>query len=462
MIALSPRRTILYLSRGGFTLVLTFLLSLFFFNNGRISKKEWVVSAAFILLWLAMEYWGKLNNSALKNELSRQISNHIKAYAVFIVLVFLFYFIIPDTMPKRSGLIGILIGIPILSIAINFLLFKLLSRTNYSTENIKYALVAGVGKVAKNVEMEIYAQHVPGYQIKGFINCRRNEVCTVGEEKVVSDLKNINEYLKSNPVDEIVIASPGKLSSSEIQTILTAADYHGIRVKYILDYHEIFGKNYKITRFGQIDAVNIRQLPVDGKFASFIKNSFDRVFSFFALLLLSPVFILLAILIKLESPGPVLYCPVRIGKSGKPFKLYKFRSMRGSDNTSGGTLSTSKNDPRITPLGKILRKYSLDELPQFINVFLGEMGVVGPRPHRRYLNQQLQESEIKYMVRHYVKPGITGWAQVNGWRGPTDTEEQKRQRTIHDLWYCENWSFWLDIKIIYLTLFSKKVHHSAF
>lgn len=462
MIALTPKRTVLHLSKGGLTLILTFLVSLYFFRDGKNSKFEWIVSAIFIFLWLAIEYWGKLYIAGLNKEFRREIFNHLKAYTTFVILVFLFYFFVPDTMPKRSGWIIILVGIPVLSITINFLLIKFLSGLNSSEKNTKFTLVAGVGDVAKNVQDQIFAQRMPGYQIKGFINCKRNEVCTVGEEKVVVNLKHIHEYLKSNAVDEIVIASPGKLTPAEIQQILSAADYHGIRVKYILDYHEIFGKNYKITRIGQIDVVNIRELPVDGKFASFIKNSFDKLFSLFALLFLSPVFLAIALLIKLDSPGPVFYCPIRVGKSGKPFKLYKFRSMRGNDASSGGKLSTMKDDPRITTLGKILRKYSLDELPQFINVFLGEMGVVGPRPHRRFLNQQLQESEYKYMVRHYVKPGITGWAQVNGWRGPTDTEEQKKQRTLHDLWYCENWSIWLDIKIIYLTLFSKKVHSCAY
>lgn len=149
-------------------------------------------------------------------------------------------------------------------------------------------------------------------------------------------------------------------------------------------------------------------------------------------------------------------------KYSKPFKLYKFRSMKENDEALGGKLSTSKNDPRITRLGKILRKYSLDELPQFMNVLQGYMSVVGPRPHRRYLNQELQGCVIRYMIRHYVKPGITGWAQVNGWRGPTDTEEQKRQRTLHDLWYIKNWSFWLDIKIILLTVLGKKTSQGAF
>jgi putative colanic acid biosynthesis UDP-glucose lipid carrier transferase len=274
-------------------------------------------------------------------------------------------------------------------------------------------------------------------------------------------LNSINDFLLTNSVDEIVIALPGK-PIQKIQEILSTADYHGIRVKYIPDYDDIFGSDYKVTRFGQIDALSIHRSPMDSVYASFIKNCFDRVFATVALLLLSIVLVLLMVLIKIDSRGPVFYCPIRIGKGGRPFKLYKLRSMKQNDESSGGKLSTSENDPRITRLGGILRKYSLDELPQFINVLQGYMSVVGPRPHRRYLDQHLQGCVTRYMIRHYVKPGITGWAQVNGWRGPTDTEEQKIQRTIHDLWYVQHWSIWLDIKIIILTILSKKASSGAF
>jgi putative colanic acid biosynthesis UDP-glucose lipid carrier transferase len=289
----------------------------------------------------------------------------------------------------------------------------------------------------------------------------KKEECRVKKEKVVGELKHIQSYLKENLVDEIVIALPVK-PSKKVRNILEVADYHGIRVRYVPDYQSLFGKNYKTTRYGRIDVVNVRQLPLDETFSFFMKNSFDKVFSTAVLFLLSPVLLTIALLIKLESPGPVFYSPIRIGKAGRPFKVFKFRSMQVNDAATGGTLSTQKDDPRITRLGRILRKYSLDELPQFVNVLLGDMSVVGPRPHRSFLNQQFQESIDKYMVRHYFKPGITGWAQVNGWRGPTDTNEQKAQRTRHDLWYVENWSFWLDLKIILLTIFSRKAHKSAF
>jgi putative colanic acid biosynthesis UDP-glucose lipid carrier transferase len=321
--------------------------------------------------------------------------------------------------------------------------------------------VAGTGNKAKIIEDQVLTSHNRGYQVKGFISCDNNSTCMIESKKVLGDLKNINQYLQANPVDEIVIALPD-YQKRKIQRILSVADYHGIRVKFVLDYHELFGDHYKITRFGQIDAVDIRQLPIDGTYAAFFKNCFDKIFAATALIILLPLFIIIALLIKAETPGFVFYCPVRIGKGGKPFNLFKFRTMKENDNTACGILSTQINDPRITRIGRILRKYSLDELPQFINVLLGNMSVVGPRPHRTFLNRQLQENVYHYMLRQYVKPGITGWAQVNGWRGPTDTQEQKRQRTLHDLWYIENWSFWLDIKIILLTIFSAKAHKTAF
>jgi putative colanic acid biosynthesis UDP-glucose lipid carrier transferase len=338
---------------------------------------------------------------------------------------------------------------------------KLILNPLKRNKNTKYAIIAGTGSMAMKVQMQLMAHKVNGYEIRGFINCANHEECRVERNMVIGTLQNLNDFLKDNPVDEIVIALPGK-PIQKIQSILSAADYYGIRVKYIPDYDDLFGTDYQLTRFGQIDALSIHKSPLDSPYGSLAKNCFDKIFAAIILVLLFPLLLLLVILIRIESPGQPFYCPVRIGKGGRPFKLYKLRSMRQNDDSSGGQLSTTKNDPRVTRLGRIIRKYSLDELPQFVNVLQGHMSVVGPRPHRRYLNQQLQGCVTRYMIRHYVKPGITGWAQVNGWRGPTDTEEQKLQRTLHDLWYIKHWSFWLDMKIVLLTIFGKKVGHGAF
>lgn len=447
-----------YLAVDLLSFIFIFLAALYCYMDFRFSKTEAIALSVLVNLWCLVEYLGKQRYANLNSKWQKRVSNHIKVYVSLLILEFVVLLFIPVAVIFWKQLITITFGIFALDFLINFLVIDIISR---ETASPKYVLVAGTGNKAKKIEDQVLTSHQYGYQLKGFISCDNQEGCMIENNKVLADLDNINQYLQGNAVDEIVIALPDN-QIKNIQRVLSVADYHGIRVKYVLDYHELFGNHYKITRFGQVDAVNIRQLPIDGKMAGFFKNCFDKIFAVAALLCLLPLFLLIAILIKLESRGAVFYSAIRIGKGGKPFRVYKFRSMKENDNSADGIYSTKFNDPRITRLGKILRKYSLDELPQFFNVLLGNMSVVGPRPHRRFLNRQLQENVYHYMLRQYVKPGLTGWAQVNGWRGPTDTEEQKRQRTLHDLWYIENWSFRLDIKIIFLTIFSPKVRRSAF
>lgn len=450
----------LYLGGDMLAFILITSITVYNFNDITFNNVDWYIVGIFFLVWLAIVYWKRLYFKNIYNGLSLKLTKYFKAYIFLVLAGVLFYTIVPLPLSNSKIVLGFLIGFPIVAIPLNFIMVLFINAVGNTKHHTKYALIAGIGKLAKKVENQVYASKSKGYQIKGFINCNKEE-CLVGADKVVSEVNNIHLYLRDNPIDEIIIALPYK-RSKKIKNIVMAADYYGIRVKYIPDYQDLFGNNYKTITYGGFEAINVRQLPLDETFSFLMKNSFDKVFSLFALILLSPIFITLAVLIKLDSPGPLFYCPVRIGKGGKPFKVFKFRSMRENDAVSGGAMSTQKDDPRITKLGRIMRKYSLDELPQFLNVLLGDMSVVGPRPHRSYLNQQLQESEDKYMVRHYFKPGITGWAQVNGWRGPTDTKEQKSQRTIHDLWYMENWSLKLDLKIIFMTVFDRKVHKSAF
>jgi len=460
MISVKLKRILGGSARNMVTFVVAFLLLAYSFRTYGFSKSEGVILSGFFLIWVLVNYWRKIYYANRPTEFRYILGQHARAYLIFIVLAIVFYLLFPIAMPSKKKILAFAIGFPAIAITIDFLLGSL-RRLLGSTRNVKYALIAGTGSMAKRVETQLMSHKVSGYKICGFINCAKHEECIVEQKKVIGSLQTINEVLMENPVDEIVIALPGK-HIQKIQNILSTADYHGIRVRYIPDYDDLFGGDYRVTRFGEIDALSIHKSPVDSDYASLAKNCFDKVFAAVTMLFLSPLFLLIALLIKLESPGPVFYCPIRIGKGGKPFKVYKFRSMRENDTAAGGKLSTSKDDPRITRLGKKLRKYSLDELPQFMNVLQGHMSVVGPRPHRRYLNQHLQECVARYMIRQYVKPGITGWAQVNGWRGPTDTDEQKRQRTLHDLWYIKHWSFWLDIKIILLTILGRKTSQGAF
>ncbi len=282
----------------------------------------------------------------------------------------------------------------------------------------------------------------------------------VDNQLVVGKVPEIETILQNDTFDQLFIVV-SSYSEKDILKIVEYADYYGIRVRMVPAFYRLFEKQCDVHLVNHIPIININETPLDRYYNSKYKSVFDLFFSIFAIILTLPLLILIAIAVKLTSKGPILYKAGRVGKGGKVFNLLKFRTMYHPE-INDDTQSTSKNDPRITPIGRILRKINLDELPQFFNVAVGQMSVVGPRPHRIYLDNKLQHEVSQYMIRHYIKPGITGWAQVNGWRGPTEKNEQKIQRTRHDLWYIKNWSFWLDIKIIFLTLFGKKARQNAF
>jgi len=299
-----------------------------------------------------------------------------------------------------------------------------------------------------------------GYNIVGCLDDKEENFRKHQNLKVLGNIDNLSEVLVGNSVDEIFIAT-ANMDSSKVKEAITIADNSGIRVKLIPENPIEFTKNYKAITFGDIAVFKLRRSPLDSFKATVVKRLFDFFFALLIVLLCAPIFLMIAIFIYLESRGPILYAPYRKGEAGETFRCFKFRTMFVSDNPLDGTKSTIKDDPRITRVGRLLRKSDLDELPQFFNVLKGEMSVIGPRPHRINLQNDFRKSVNDYMVRSYIKPGITGWAQVNGWRGPTVTDEQKNERIKHDLWYIEHWSFWLDIKIIFLTLFGRH-HKKAF
>ena len=204
--------------------------------------------------------------------------------------------------------------------------------------------------------------------------------------------------------------------------------------------------------------VDTRYVPLDSYFMALSKRIFDILFSLFAIILTSPIMILSVIMIKLTSPGPVIYKQERVGLNRKKFYMYKFRSMKVQTEQEEKTKWSTKNDPRKTKWGSFMRKTSIDELPQFFNVLKGDMSIIGPRPERPYFVEKFKDEIPRYMIKHQVRPGITGWAQVSGFRGDTSIEG----RIEHDLEYIENWTFFFDIKIVFLTIFKGFVNKNAY
>lgn len=301
-----------------------------------------------------------------------------------------------------------------------------------------------------------------GYETIGFLNDNKQKRFIIKDNnKLLGQVKDLPKVLDAKKIDEIFINS-SSLNRHEIQSVIEVADNRGIRVNLIPEAPFINGTIFKTSELNGFPIFRHREIPLDNFNNYLLKRFFDTVFSASVLIFLSPLYLLIAMLIYIDNRGPIMYTPIRKGEEGKPFKCYKFRSMSVCDDPVNGKVSTIKDDPRITRIGKYLRKYDLDELPQFYNVLRGEMSVVGPRPHRINLQTDFRKIVNDYMVRHFVRPGITGWAQVNGWRGPTGTIKQKKERIKHDLWYIENWSLWLDVKIIFLTIFSKKTRENAF
>jgi putative colanic acid biosynthesis UDP-glucose lipid carrier transferase len=263
-------------------------------------------------------------------------------------------------------------------------------------------------------------------------------------------LDHLAAFVKQESVDQVWIALPLKEEDC-IRQVLHELRHSTVDVHYVPDVSGLQLLNNSITEVAGFPVMNLSCTQMNGV-NELIKGAVDRLLALAILILLSPLMLMIAIGVKLSSPGPVLFRQRRLGARGEEINVLKFRSMVLHDEEPGKVTQATKGDSRITRFGAFLRRTSLDELPQFFNVLLGEMSIVGPRPHALEHNEQYKELVAKYMLRHKVKPGITGWAQVNGYRGETDTLEKMAKRVEYDLQYIENWSLWLDFKIMALTI----------
>lgn len=312
--------------------------------------------------------------------------------------------------------------------------------------NINHIIVVGAGRIGRDFTKRIRDERELGYNIIGFVDDYFPK-----EEKwgipVLGTTKEMKDILERNYVDEVVIALPNS-SYQKINQVIDTCELAGVKTQVIPDYINLLqGSQPYIDELDGIPLINTRYIPLDNPFNNGLKRAFDIFGSSVLLLVLSPLLAVIAAAVKLTSPGPVIYKQKRLGRNRKEFTIYKFRSMRNDQPDKGTKGWTVKNDPRKTPLGTFLRKYSLDELPQLYNVLKGDMSLIGPRPELPYWVDQYKEKIPHYMIKHHVRPGITGLAQVRGWRGDTSIEE----RIKSDIDYIESWTPLLDLKILLLT-----------
>lgn len=330
-----------------------------------------------------------------------------------------------------------------------------------NSKNKRQVAIVGAAKVGQNLASTLQAGHWQGYEVKGFYDDNLNQLpASINGIDIIGDSNQLCLDAKENIYDEIYICLPLR-SEDKIKHLLNALADSAAVIKFIPDLFAFDLIHAKWTDLNGIPVINVFDSPLNNTSSLLIKRTEDIFLSSLILLLILPILAIIAIGIKATSKGPVIFKQTRYGHNGKKIEVYKFRTMACQEN--GAVLvQAKKNDPRITPIGSILRKTSLDELPQFINVLQGKMSIVGPRPHANAHNEVYRKIVPKYMQRHIVKPGITGWAQINGWRGETDTLEKMEKRVEFDLHYINNWSFWLDIKIITLTIFKGFISKNAY
>lgn len=415
------------------------------------ANKYLLIILLFNLIWLLSTNITGLYERVLNKDSILTYRDFLKAYLLFISLLSFFVIVIgiQSYLVTRQYLLYsvVLFGFLVGAWKLVFLAIRKSNR-NLLMDS-RAIVIVGSGRIAMDIFQYFENHKHSGYKVIGFFDDKASRVAEIG--LYLGSVSDVINFTLENNVHEIFCALPTS-QSKQIEDLMTEADKHLIRFKIIPEYIKS-KKLMQVENYDHIPVISVRPEPLDNMLNRSIKRAFDVVFSLFVIIfVISWLFPILAIIIKLQSKGPVFFTQMRSGKDNVPFKCYKFRSMRV--NTDADTVQATRSDSRITPIGAFIRKTSLDEFPQFFNVLIGNMSVVGPRPHMVSHTERYSQLIDQFMVRHFLKPGITGWAQINGFRGETRTTDDMLQRVEADVWYLENWSFLLDLKIIFLTFWN--------
>lgn len=411
------------------------------------------VVLVFNLVWLLSTNITGLYTNVLIRDSVKTYNSLIKTYLLFISFIGFTIVIVVGTKAyfiTREFLVYALLLFGSLLILWKLIFLAIRKSERAALFETRTFLVIGKGLLSQELYNYLKKNPQSGYKLIGIFDDEPHHLNINGLYKgKISDCIN---YAVRNKIDEIFCALPNS-DSERIKKIMLEADRNLVRFKFVPTYFDFDDRPTLIETFGDIPIVSFRPEPLENMLNRFLKRVFDTLFSLFVILFVfSWLFPILAVFIKLTSKGPIFFVQVRSGRDNRPFKCYKFRTMRLSNKSDDKQVI--KNDDRVTKIGAIMRRTSLDELPQFFNVLMGNMSVVGPRPHMISHTKQYARLIDTFMVRHFLKPGITGYAQVNGLRGEIKTTESMMQRVKADVWYLENWSFLLDMKIIFLTLWN--------
>src|SRR5712691_11740636 len=360
----------------------------------------------------------------------------------------------PDVLYSRATL-GILMLCAMVFVVLGRSIVRgAVERRHRAGKNLDRVLIAGNGELARAVVERMRSHRELGFRIVGYL---RN-----GGEDLLQDLEcfgNVDDaerVVERQSIDHVFVALP-HASSQTMTSLLDRLVRCMVSIHVVPDLLQFMVLRSRVEDIDGLPTINLSETPLEG-WSRFAKRGFDLVIAALALVVLSPAMLAVAVAIWIEDRRPIFYRQVRMGLDGKPFDIFKFRSMRVGAEKETGAKWAERDDPRRTKVGRLIRAWSLDELPQLFNVLLGDMSVVGPRPERPQFVEQFRAEFPQYMLRHKVRAGMTGWAQVHGWRGNTSM----RMRIEHDLYYIENWSLMLDLKILFMTVIHGLRHENAY
>ncbi|MFZ4105209.1 undecaprenyl-phosphate glucose phosphotransferase [Flavobacterium sp.] len=425
-----------------FDLLVISTFCVFFFQDLNLNKIYYILYQTFS--WGLIAYFIKFYE-VFRFTTPVEIATKLITQIVLFLLVIIAFFPFSNEaiFSSKAILFFGLISFILITIFKIFLFYYLKKYRIITGSNYRNAIIIGYSSETIKLKELFEARKDYGYRFFGYFSNKKNH------PEVIGKLEDIKTYVIENEIDEIY-CSLNELSNEKLKDLVDFADEFKKAIKFIPDSKEIFSKNLRIDYYEMFPVLSLKKTILNEPSTKIFKRIFDIVFALIVIIgILSWLVPILAILIKLESKGPIFFKQGRPGLNEKEFFCYKFRSMKQNETTEK---EASKNDPRVTKIGKFMRKTSMDELPQFLNVLLGDMSVVGPRPHLWSQNKIYGSRIKKYMVRHYVKPGITGLAQVKGFRGEIENDEEMINRIKFDVFYIENWSLILDIKIIVQTV----------
>lgn len=386
-----------------------------------------------------------------------QILQIVKINTMGLVYILAVLFLVKEIDISRWFLIMFFLINIFLDLLYRFCLRRILRKIRKEGYNIRHVLLIGYSRTAEGLIDRMKTNPQWGYHIRGILDDSMEAGTKYRGVPVIGGLAVLEQYLADNELDEINITMRME-DYAGLAKIVALCEKSGVHTKFLPDYQDIIPTIPYMEDLEGLPVVHIRKVPLANSLNRFLKRLMDLVLGLAALIIAAIPMAVVAIIIKCTSRGPVIYKQKRVGLHNREFMMYKFRSMEVQEENKEKTSWTTFDDPRVTPIGKFIRKTSIDELPQLFNVLKGDMSLVGPRPERPFYVEKFKEEIPRYMVKHQVRPGMTGWAQVNGYRGDTSI----RKRIDYDLYYIENWTPGFDILILFLTVFKGFINKNAY